>query len=78
MYSAKDNAINKAKDFVGTPFYDVQKISKFRRAVDLKLEVHPFPMALVMCNDRLADDFFSIRNNDGVSTGKGETVLSAG
>lgn len=30
--------------FVGIPFYDVKKISKFRRAVDLRLEVHPFSL----------------------------------
>jgi uncharacterized protein len=30
--------------FAGIPFYDVKKISKFRRAVDLRLEVHPFSL----------------------------------
>ena len=31
-----------SKDFTGIPFYDAKKISKYRRAVDLKLEVHSF------------------------------------
>ena len=31
-----------SKDFAGIPFYDVKKISKYRRSIDLKLEVHPF------------------------------------
>ena len=30
--------------FTGSPFYDALKISKFRRAIDLKLEVHPFSL----------------------------------
>jgi uncharacterized protein len=33
-----------SKEFTGLPFYDAKKISKFRRAVDLKLEVHPFSL----------------------------------
>jgi len=33
-----------SKNFVGTPFYDIQKISKYRRSVDLRLEVHTFSM----------------------------------
>ena len=28
----------------GYLFYDVQKISKYRKSVDLKLEVHPFSL----------------------------------
>jgi hypothetical protein len=31
-----------SKDFDGLPFYDIKKISKHRRKVDLRLEVHPF------------------------------------
>jgi uncharacterized protein len=34
--------------FSGIPFYDILKISKLRRAVDLKLEVHPFSMKEVL------------------------------
>lgn len=42
-YSDIDIAIVSDK-FTGVPFYDALKISKFRRAVDLKLEVHPFSL----------------------------------
>ncbi len=30
--------------FAGVPFYDLKKISKFRRAIDLRLEVHTFSL----------------------------------
>ena len=40
-YSDIDVAIVSDK-FSGIPFYDALKISRFRRAIDLKLEVHPF------------------------------------
>ena len=43
----EDSDINVAivsDSFEGIPFYDVKKISKFRRAVDLRLEVHPFSL----------------------------------
>jgi len=33
-----------SKDFQGIPFYDVKKISKYRRKVDLRLEIHPFSL----------------------------------
>ena len=42
-YSDIDVAIV-SDSFAGIPFYDVKKISKFRRAVDLRLEVHPFSL----------------------------------
>ena len=42
-YSDIDIAIVSEK-FSGMPFYDVKKISKFRRAVDLRLEIHPFSL----------------------------------
>ena len=42
-YSDIDIAIV-SDSFAGIPFYDVKKISKFRRAVDLRLEVHPFSL----------------------------------
>lgn len=42
-YSDIDIAIV-SKEFTGVPFYDVKKISKYRRAVDLKLEIHPFSL----------------------------------
>jgi len=34
--------------FSGVPFYDALKISKFRRAIDLKIEVHSFSMKDVL------------------------------
>ena len=37
-----------SKEFTGVPFYDAKKISRFRRAVDLKLEVHPFSLKDVL------------------------------
>ena len=46
-YSDIDIAIV-SKEFMGVPFYDVKKISKFRRAVDLKLEIHPFSLSDIM------------------------------
>ena len=42
-YSDIDIAIV-SDSFAGIPFYDVKKISKFRRAVDLRLELHPFSL----------------------------------
>ena len=42
-YSDIDIAIVSDK-FTGVPFFDRRKISKFRRAVDLRLEVHPFSL----------------------------------
>jgi predicted nucleotidyltransferase len=52
-----------SKDFTGIPFYDVQKISKYRRIIDLKLEVHPFSM-----NDILIDPslFFTEIEEKGI------------
>jgi hypothetical protein len=34
-----------SKDFGGIPFYDIKKISKYRRQVDLRLEIHTFSLA---------------------------------
>ena len=31
-----------SRDFQGIPYHDMKKISKHRRAVDLRLEIHPF------------------------------------
>jgi len=31
--------------FQGILFYDIEKISKFRRRIDLRLEIHPFSMS---------------------------------
>ena len=52
-----------SKNFTGIPFYDVQTISKYRRAIDLRLEVHPFSM-----DDILADTplFFAQIKNEGI------------
>ena len=61
-YSDIDIAIV-SEDFTGIPFYDVKKISKYRRAIDLRLEVHPFSL-----NDILHDPplFFADIKNKGV------------
>jgi len=40
-YSDIDLAIV-SKDFGGLPYYDIKKISRYRREVDLRLEIHPF------------------------------------
>jgi hypothetical protein len=31
-------------EFSGIPYYDVKKISKYRRSIDLRLEIHPFSL----------------------------------
>ena len=33
-----------SSDFQGIPYYDIQKISKYRRKIDLRLEIHPFSL----------------------------------
>lgn len=33
-----------SSDFQGIPYYDMGKISKYRRKVDLRLEIHPFSL----------------------------------
>jgi len=41
----KDSDIDLAvvsSDFQGIRYYDIKKISKYRRKVDLRLEIHPF------------------------------------
>ena len=52
-----------SKDFVGTPFYDVQKISKYRRAIDLKLEVHTFSKDDILIDTPV---FFTQIKNEGI------------
>jgi hypothetical protein len=42
-----------SNEFSGVPFYDAKKISKFRRAVDLKLEIHPFSLEDILNNPPL-------------------------
>lgn len=42
-----------SNEFTGVPFYDAKKISRFRRAVDLKLEVHPFSLKDVLSSPTL-------------------------
>ncbi len=31
-----------SEDFQGIPYYDIKKVSKHRRKIDLRLEIHPF------------------------------------
>ena len=52
-----------SKNFTGIPFYDVQRISKYRRSVDLKLEVHPFSMDDILFDPSL---FFTEIKNKGI------------
>lgn len=33
-----------SKDFQGIPYFDMQRIGKHRRRVDLRLEIHPFSL----------------------------------
>jgi hypothetical protein len=61
-YSDIDIAIV-SNEFTGMPFYDVKKISKFRRAVDLRLEVHPFSLNDILHNPPL---FFVDIKKEGV------------
>ena len=61
-YSDIDIAIVSEK-FTGESFYDVKKISKFRRAVDLRLEVHPFSLNDILYNPPL---FFADIKNKGI------------
>lgn len=42
-----------SKEFTGFPFFDVKKISKYRRAIDLRLEVHPFALDDILDNPPL-------------------------
>ncbi len=49
-----------SKEFSGIPYYDVKKISRYRRAVDLRLEIHPFSLDDVSINP--PSFFVDIRN----------------
>ena len=33
-----------SRNFGGLPYYDIKKISRYRREVDLRLEIHPFSL----------------------------------
>ena len=61
-YSDIDIAIV-SEEFTGVPFYDVKKISKFRRAGDLRLEVHPFSLNDILEHTPL---FFVDIKNKGI------------
>jgi predicted nucleotidyltransferase len=61
-YSDIDIAIV-SKEFTGVPFYDVKKVSKFRRAVDLRLEIHPFSLSDILNDPPL---FFSDIKSKGI------------
>jgi uncharacterized protein len=52
-----------SKDFQGIPYYDMQKISKWRRKVDLHLEIHPFSLAEIETDP---SPFFMKIQNDGL------------
>ena len=61
-YSDIDIAIV-SKDFSGIPYYDVKKVSKYRRAIDLRLEIHPFSLEDINVDPPL---FFMNIKNKGV------------
>ncbi len=47
-YADSDSDIDVAvvsKDFQGLPYYDIKKISKYRRKIDLRLEIHTFQLS---------------------------------
>ena len=39
-----------SKAFTGIPFYDVKKISKYRRLIDLRIEIHPYSFDDILDN----------------------------
>lgn len=62
----KDSDIDLAvvsKDFQGILYYDMQKISKHRRKVDLRLEIHPFSLQEV---EQDPSQFFLKIKQDGL------------
>jgi len=52
-----------SKDFQGISYYDIQKISKHRRKIDLRLEIHPFSLHEVETEPPL---FFLKIKRDGI------------
>lgn len=52
-----------SKDFEGIPYYDYGKISRQRRKVDLRLEIHPFALGEVEAEP---SHFFLNIQNTGV------------
>mgnify|MGYP006299445735 CR=1 FL=1 len=52
-----------SKDFEGRPYYDIRKISPFRREIDLRLEIHPFSLTDTTENPSL---FFSKIKRTGI------------
>lgn len=62
----KDSDIDLAvvsKDFQGVPYYDMKKISKHRRKVDLRLEIHPFSLQEINTDP---SNFFLQIKKDGI------------
>ncbi len=51
-----------SKDFQGLPYYDIKKISKFRRKIDLRLEIHTFQLSEIETDPPL---FFMKIKKDG-------------
>ena len=52
-----------SKDFQGILYYDMKKISKHRRNVDLRLEIHPFSLQEV---EQDPSQFFMKIKQDGL------------
>lgn len=52
-----------SSDFGGLPFYDIKKISKYRREIDLRFEIHPFSLKDIEADPPL---FFAKIKKEGV------------
>lgn len=52
-----------SRDFQGILYYDIKKISKHRRKVDLRLEIHPFSLEEV---EKEPSQFFNKIRKDGL------------
>lgn len=52
-----------SRDFGGLPYYDIKKISRYRREVDLRLEIHPFSLSDIEANPPL---FFAKIKKEGI------------
>ncbi len=53
-----------SKEFSGVPFYDVKKLTKYRREVDLRLEIHPYSLDDILYNPPL---FYLKIKSEGIS-----------
>lgn len=52
-----------SSNFSGLPYYDIKKISRYRRKIDLRIEIHPFSLNDIVANPPL---FFSKIKKEGI------------